>query len=224
MIDYKNKIKVIGLDLDQTLYPKSPKIDEAIQVYIYEKISAHKNCSLKDAEKLFKDLYKDGNGLSGTKTLKELGIPDAGDIVQEALENADIAEFLAPNDEVLELLNKLKEQYVNIDLITGSNRGNAYQKMEHLNIPKEIFSNIITGETASKSDGSAFELWMSYYKDISPEEFLYIGDRPFSDYFAPKELGINAILVNVPEKKAGSDNIITCPQLSSLKDLKNYLL
>jgi len=222
MIDYKNKIKVIGFDLDQTLYPKSPKIDEAIQGYIYEKIAKHRGCTLEEAEKLFKDLYKEGSGLSGTSTLKELEIPGATDIVQEALENADIAEFLAPNNEVFELLNKLKERYKNIDLITGSDQQNAFQKMEHMNISKEMFSIIITGDVASKSDGSAFELWMSYYNDISPEEFLYIGDRPSSDYFAPKELNINAILVNVPKEKADTD--IQCPQLSSLKDLKDYLL
>jgi FMN phosphatase YigB (HAD superfamily) len=220
MIDYKNKIKVIGLDLDQTLYPKSPKIDEAIQGYIYEKISIHRDCDLEEAEKLFKDLYKDGSGLSGTSTLKELGIPCAEDIVQEALENADIAEFLAPDKEILDFLNKLKEQYMHIDLITGSNKENAFQKMEHLNIPKEVFSNIITGETASKSDGGAFELWMSYYKNTLPEEFLYIGDRPSSDHFAPKKLCIHSILVNVPKEKAD----IECLQLSSLKDLGEYLL
>jgi FMN phosphatase YigB (HAD superfamily) len=220
MIIYKNKIKVIGFDLDQTLYPKSPTIDEAIQSYIYKKISAHKGVSLQEAEELFKDLYKDGSGLSGTKTLQKLEIPNAGDIVQEALENADIAEFLAPDGEILQLLKDVKEKYGNIDLITGSDKNNAYQKMEYLNIPKEIFSNIITGEIASKSDGGAFKLWMSFYKDVSPEEFLYIGDRPSSDYFAPKELGINAILVNVPKEKED----IECPQLSSSKDLRDFIL
>lgn len=220
MIDYKNKIKVVGFDLDQTLYPKSSKIDKAIQSYIYEKIAVHKNCSLENAEKLFKDLYKNGNGLSGRKTLKELGVPYAEDIIQEALENADIAQFLVPDKIILDLLRKLKERYEHLDLITGSNIKNASQKMDRLNIPKEMFSNIITGETASKSNGSAFKLWVSFYENISPDEFLYIGDRPSSDYFTPKKLGIHTILVNISKEKVD----IKCPQLVSTKESAGYLL
>ena len=33
MIDFKKICRVIGFDLDQTLYPKSPEIDAAIQTW-----------------------------------------------------------------------------------------------------------------------------------------------------------------------------------------------
>ncbi|MFH1460864.1 MAG: HAD family hydrolase [Patescibacteria group bacterium] len=220
MIDYKKTIKVIGFDLDQTLYPKSPEIDKAIQGYIYQKISERKKCSLAEAKKLFDGLYKQGKGLSGSQSLIVLGIPRARDIVQKALENTDIAFFLNPNPETNKLLKALKKRYKNIDLITGSNRKNTLNKLNHLKIPAAIFSLLITNlGNLSKSDGQAYKLWLSHYQ-FKPEQFLYIGDRISSDYLVPRELKINTILVNAKEK----DDLVDCPQLPSLKEIKNLLL
>jgi len=218
-MDYKNKIKVIGFDLDQTLYPKSPLIDEAIQSYIYKKIAEHKNCEFKEAEKMFKDLYQDGKGLSGSKTLKALEIPNAKDVVQEALENADIAQFMTPNEEVITMLHSLGENY-HIDIITGSNNKNCFAKLEKLGIPTEIFNHIITKDDADKSSGEAYTMWMSKYDENEPGDFLYIGDRVSSDYDVPREMNINSIMVNVKEKHDEVD----CPQLTSLVEISELLL
>jgi len=221
MIDYKKQIKVVGLDMDQTLYPKSSEIDEAIQIYIYQKIAQYKNCNLNEAEKLFKDLYKEGRGLSGSRALIRLGIPNAKEVIQEALENADIAKFLQPNSEVLQLLHNLKKKYRNIDLITGSNKKNTITKLSKLAIPISVFSHTITGsDNVSKSDGQAYELWLSFYENSKPEQFLYIGDKVSSDYVVPKKMGIQTILVNIKDR----DDMIECPQLSSLTGIRSLLL
>jgi FMN phosphatase YigB (HAD superfamily) len=214
-----SQIKVIGFDLDQTLYPKSPKIDEAIQSYIYEKIANHKSCSLAEARKLFTDLYQGGKGLTGSQTLVALEIPNPKEIVQEALENADIAEFLVPDAEVLALLTLIKKHYQHLDLITGSILAIAKNKLAKLAIPITIFDQVITGEIA-KSDGSAYVEWLRRYPHLEPKQFLYIGDREKSDYWVPKELGINAILVNI--KTPSLD--VHCPQLDSLNALSEHLL
>lgn len=218
MIDYKTKIKVIGFDLDQTLYPKSPEVDEAIQKYIYEKIAEHRKCSLGEAKKLFTALYKNGAGIGGSKTLDVLGVPNSKEIVQEALERADIASILVPNEETTVFLKKLKGKYKNLDILTGSNDSNTYKKLGKLNIDKEIFSHIITADNAKKSDGTSYKLWLSMY-DLTPENFLYVGDRIRSDYEVPRQLGVTSILVNIAEK----DSNVDCPQLSSLLELENYL-
>ena len=213
--NYSN-IYVIGFDLDQTLYPNSPQIDEAIQEYIYKKIAEHKDVSIEEAETLFKDLYKNGNGLSGRKTLIELNIPHPSEVIQEALENADIASVLKQDTSVHALLEKLKQKYHNIDIITGSNRAQATKKLEALSISKNLFNYIIVDEDGSKSDGEAYRLWMSYYPERTPNEFLYIGDREGPDHEAPSSLGIKTILVNVPKKNPNID----IPQLKSLQELE----
>ncbi|NQV93165.1 HAD family hydrolase [Candidatus Kaiserbacteria bacterium] len=217
--DYSH-IKVIGFDLDQTLYPKSPDIDEAIQVYIYKKIATHKNVTVGESKKLFSDLYREGNGLSGRKTLIELEIPDASEIIQEALENADIASILEPDESVSVLLKKLKEQYKNIDIITGSNNDQTKKKLKALSISENIFNHIIVDEDASKSDGEAYRLWISRYGEFNSSEFLYIGDREGPDHEVPSSLGIKTILVNV--QKVNPD--IDIPQLKSIQSIDSFLL
>ncbi len=216
--DYAN-IKIIGFDLDQTLYPKSSIIDEAIQIYIYHKISEHKHVSLAEAEKMFKDLYKEGRGLGGSTTLKMLGVPNHRDIVQEALERADIDQYLVPDQGTLAILQRLKTRYGNIDILTGSNRANASKKLGKLGMNDGLFDHILTNDDGSKPNGDLYKQWTALYPGLTPENFLYIGDRPRSDYEVPKSLGINSILVYCKAQ----DETIACPQLASFKDIDSML-
>lgn len=217
--EYKD-IKIIGFDLDQTLYPKSPIIDEAIQVYIYHKIAAHRGCSVEEANKLFNDLYQSGRGLSGSKSLQALGIEKGGEIVQEALENADIASFLKPDKATIELIAQLCERYRSVDVLTGSNKKNSNIKLAKLAINESMFGAIITSDDYTKSNGDAYRQWMSRYPDLRPYNFLYIGDRVRSDYEVPRSLGIRSILVYMSEK----DENLQCLQLATLHEVKKYLL
>lgn len=220
MIDYKNTIKVIGFDLDQTLYPKSPDIDVVIQRYLYQKIAVAKGCSIDEAKKQFTALYQSGKGLSGRKTLVALEIPNAADIVQEALERADIASTLEPNKRVVTLLERLKKHYNTPDLITGADWNDTKKKLAALGVPENIFAHIITADVASKSDGSAYRYWINLYENQSPETFLYVGDRPSTDHEIPHALGIKTMLVWVEEK----DPTLETLQLSSLLEIEQYLL
>lgn len=222
MNNYEN-IKIIGFDLDQTLYPKSPEIDTAIQKYIYTKISELKKCSIEESTKLFKELYaKIG---SGSKTLMEIGFEKtyAKEIIQEALEKADIEEFLVPNQEVIQLLKDLKGKYKSLSLITGSNKEITKKKLKKLEIKEEIFDFYITSEP-SKSNGEAYKAWLKHYTEkdnsLKPENFLYIGDRKISDVDIPSTFGIKSVLVNVKKQ----DPEINVPQFTSLLDIREILL
>ena len=215
-------IKVIGFDLDQTLYPKSSEIDIAIQRYIYKQISKKKNCSLESAKKLFLSYYP---GLGGSSTLVKLGFhtKEAEEIVQSALEKADIANFLKPNPKVLKLLKDLKKKYGSLSLITGSCEKLAKARLEKLGIPIELFDLTVFGDI-SKRDGSAYKKWFKHFKKkdslLQPKNFLYIGDRKLSDIDIPIALGMNAVLVNVMEK----DSDVKVPQLSSALELRELLI
>lgn len=212
-------IRIIGFDLDQTLYPKSSAIDDAIQQYLYEKIAERLVIDLAEAERRFRSLYLEGRGISGSKTLVALGFSqvDASDAVQEALERADIDAYLVPNPETLAFLRRCAERFDAVDLITGSARDIAKRKLEKLHIPIELFGMCITGDDASKSDGAAYRAWLAKYPERSASEFLYVGDRPSSDFEAPKLLGIQSVLVNVVNAKA------ECPQYASIAELDRAL-
>ncbi len=216
-----NKVKIIGFDLDQTLYPKSPEIDEAIQKYIYEKIASRLNIDTETAREKFRALYQEGRGLSGSKSLVALGFDteEAKESVQEALEKAEIAKFLVPDPRVVSLLSKLSDKYT-LDLITGSDRNNTDRKLKSLDIPRSIFRHIITKDDADKSDGSAYKIWLAKYPEHSSDEFLYIGDRIRTDYEIPLELGIRSILVNINEP----DESLRSLQLTNLLEIERYLV
>ncbi len=207
--------RIIGFDLDQTLYEKSSEIDEKIQEYLYVRIAERLGTSEAEARDRFSALYQNGQGLSGSRTLVALGFErdDAGNIVQEALERANIDEFLVPNPDTIAFLRRCTECFDAVDLITGSSRDIAKRKLEKLQIPMELFGTCITGDDASKSDGAAYRRWLGIYPDRSAIEFLYVGDRPSSDYEAPKLLGIQSVLVNVVNVKA------ECPQYPSIAAL-----
>ena len=216
-----SQIKIIGFDLDQTLYPKSPEIDAAIQIYLYQQISSLHGTDMEESGRMFKELYQNGKGMSGSKTLMKLGFPEekARNLVQEALENADIAKFLQPNLELISFLHQLKGKYEALDILTGSNTNNASIKLKKLQIPENLFSHILTADHASKSDLSLYTMWLAFYPEVSPESFLYIGDRASSDFEKPKELGIRSVLVNIktPDEK------YDCIQLPSFLDLARYI-
>jgi len=152
-----------------------------------------------------------------------LGIPNARNIVQEALERADIDKFLAPNQDVHKLLYDLKKHFGSLSLLTGSNKPIAMKKLLKLEIDPSLFDFVITGETP-KSDGTAFKQWLEHFQtkdpSLAPEEFLYVGDRVSTDVDMPATLGIKSVLVNVTKKKEA----ITVPQFASLLELRTFLL
>ena len=199
------KVKVIGFDLDQTFYPKSPEIDTAIQEYINHKIAEHKQCTFEEGKAMFCQHYP---AISGRKTLIKLGVPNAEGIIQESLENADIAKFLVPDKKVQELLQHVKGKYGSLSIITGSSH--------------KVCNCIIAGGV-SKSDGTAFKEWMAHFQkqnlSLRPENFLYIGDRAMTDAVIPLQLGMQAILVNIKEK----DENVKVEQLAKLVDIAKLL-
>lgn len=217
------KIKVVGFDLDQTLYPKSEAIDQAIQQFIYKEIADFMGISTEDAKDEFHRYYKYGSGLSGSKSLEALGLANAKSIVQEALESADIAKELEPDEKTNELLTQLRDEFLRIDLITGSNKEQAVKKLDALAIPKDTFSVIITGDIASKSaedETNAYHCWLENYPSLEPMNLVYVGDRASLDHVIPSSYGIQTMLVNVATPNKQYD----CPQLKTLYAIRDFLL
>ena len=215
-----HNIRVIGFDLDQTLYPKSPLVDEKIQEYLYQKIAERRGIDRVHAEQLFKERYRGGSGLSGRETLEDLGLPDAAELVQEALERADIASLLAPDADTNTLLSDIRSKYESMDLITGSGDAETEKKLKALELGLSTFTHVITADRSTKSSGDSYRLWLSFYPHFAPEQFLYIGDRLRTDHEIPSALGIRTALVYVNEPSAD----ISALQVPSFAALRPFLL
>ncbi len=213
-------IEIVGLDLDQTLYPKSPLIDEAIQGYLYRQIAKDLGCNLEEAELAFTSRYKQGSGMSGSQALRDLGIPNAGTLVQEALEQAEISEFLQPDDELIHKLGIMIDRYTSVDVITGSNNNNARKKLIATGLNSLHFGVVLTADDAAKSNGDAFKLWTSRRPQVPNSRRLYVGDRVKTDHEVPSSQGIATALVYVSQPKPEVD----CPQYPDLHHLLDQLI
>src|SRR3989344_8192920 len=98
MID-KKRIKIIGFDLDECLYPSSPEINDRIRKDISKRILERKTClkNMKEARKQFENLYNRIG--SGRKVLVELGFgkEESGRIMDVAISQAEILDLLKPD-------------------------------------------------------------------------------------------------------------------------------
>jgi len=211
------QIKVIGFDLDHTLYPKSEDINRVVQGYIAGRIAQIKEISFGEAMRQWNETYEKLQ--SGSQTLKTLGIPPDPDLVQEALENANVVQYLNPDPRIPAFLERLGKKYC-VDLITSSNRDIVGRKLAKLEMPASLFKHLITRDEAKKSDGEAFLLWLSQYPDLQPENFVYIGDRAKVDVLVPRSLDMQAVLVNTNSVDPDMDVL----QLPTVLDIEQYFL
>src|SRR5258706_814226 len=106
------RIEVVGHDLDNHLYVQDPEVDLVIQGYIFRECAELLGISVEEAEHQFDKYYQGGKGLSGGKTIAAMGVSTPGrDIVQEALEYADVASVLKIDPYVVELINQQRRRY-----------------------------------------------------------------------------------------------------------------
>ena len=194
----QDRVRVIGWDLDQTLYPKSHLIDNAIRLGLYEVVAKTRNISIGDAKTLFDKKYS-AHG-KGEAVFIELGIPDAENLYQYLIESADLSRFLKPDDATNATLKTLRQRFQQ-DLITGSPKQCALSRLSSLGIKPNLFEHMIFGDSVQgdtklhKVGGDAFKFWLQQYPELQPEQFVYVGDRITSDYLPARDLGIQTVLI-----------------------------
>lgn len=189
-------IRIIGLDLDGTLYPSTEEIQKRIRTTIYQKIATSCGISLPEAKDAFETSYAQSS--SGSRAIEEIANTykkriDGVNLIQDALQEADILDLIQPNEKVSKMLNNLGLEF-NLDLITGSRRNLAREKLERLQIPRGSFKHIWTKEDGHKSSGELYKTWLSEY-NADPQTMLYVGDNKKQDIDSPKRLGIKTCYI-----------------------------
>jgi FMN phosphatase YigB (HAD superfamily) len=187
-----DNIKVIGFDLDGTLYNYTPEIQKKMRGKIYEKLVSTLDLDIEKAEELFEEKYSLLH--SGSRSVNQIAESygkevNGSNLVQEALQEADFLYLLDPNPKVYDMLIKLRNRK-KLDLLTGSAGAFALKKLAKLGINWFVFDYILAGEDGSKSSGEMYEKWLNFYKKLSPKNFLYVGDNPKQDIEVPKKLGV----------------------------------
>ena len=203
-------VKRIGFDVDNTLYRMNKKMQCKVRWQIYELTAKKLGIPVEQARGQFEAGYK--KTCSGRKTLVAMGLAakEAKNTVQEAIETADIAAQIKPNQGLRKNLQKLRGRGVCVDIVTGTSARLAMKKLKKLGIPQEIFCCRVYGSTRyTKSDGSAYKVWVRKAK-CKPKELLYVGDNEHADFKMPRKMGMRAILLRYGEKerRVGRDWVV----------------
>lgn len=138
-LESNSKIKVIGFDLDGTLYPLTDEIQGRIRGKIYEKVADAFNLSFEKAKKIFEEEY--AKLMSGSRTIERIAGKygkniNGSDIVQESLQEANILDLIKPNPELVEMLCRISKTR-GLDLLTGSEYDFAIEKLNRVGIGVE---------------------------------------------------------------------------------------
>lgn len=185
-------IKIIGFDLDGTLYPLTDEIQKRVRKLIYKKLANEFKVSSEKTRDLFEEHYAQLH--SGSKVIRRMADEfdkpyPTKDIVQDAIEESDRLPLIKENPKLCSMLERLSKSRL-IDLLTGSKRRTVMRVLKKIGINPNLFGLIYTRDDVLKYGGEIYKKWLTQRKDYSPDQFLYIGDNPSQDILAPKRLGI----------------------------------
>ena len=188
-----SEIDVIGFDLDNTLYEPNPEMDELIREYVCRKAGMRLGRDYESLRKEFDEIYVEIQ--SGRKTLEILGVSGAKEMVQEALENSNLASLLKKDERLNAMLKKLSSSR-DLFLITGSSEKLALEKLEAIGLNPFIFKRSVYAESPLEGrDGSAFR-HVAKALGTAFDRMMFVGDREKTDVIPAKNLGIKTAMVN----------------------------
>lgn len=180
------QIKAVGFDLDRTLYPDTLEMNERIAQEVFKTILRLKP-ELETIERV-QGVYQPRveELQSWAKVLKEMGVENCQEVVNNCLNSANIVELIKKDEKLVRILEKLQLRFF-LFLITRSTASEALRKLANIGIRPELFQFSSFGN----KDFQRFLLLSSY----QPREHVYIGDNIQTDVVIPKSLGMKTILV-----------------------------
>jgi len=211
----KSAIKLIGFDLDQTLYAESKETHLAYRKALYQMLGECLKIDPKEAERLFIEGYAKLG--SGTETVRALGIKNSERFSAEVSNIAQQHLFLTRDEKLLELIEYLQKSYV-LFLITASGEKSSYEKLEKLGVVPDIaFAYKIFGDSqhGGKTRGRSFAQLIAL-SGRHPEEHLYVGDREAADILPAKKAGMRTAM-------AWSNSRLADFSIPTIYDLKKWV-
>lgn len=188
----KADIKHIWFDLAGTLYKETPEFNEVHDKFRYQTYADLKGIKdLEVAKREFLELYKKHG--SNSAVFRALGQPSS--YWMKALDNMDFTAILKPDHEISQTLAALKDK-VPISLFTNFVRYRIDGLLNHLQIPPEYFTHILTGDdiTERKPNLEGFHK-MIEITGIPANQILYIGDRLDVDVKPANAVGLQTGLL-----------------------------
>jgi FMN phosphatase YigB (HAD superfamily) len=215
MINIFRDIKVVGFDLDQTLYQNTPDIHQTVRAEIYRTMSVSLGISVEEAQQQFEDSYAQTH--SGGRSLEQLGVPNGREVLRDCLFRADISHLLDQDLLLQGMMRTIREQFPFLFLATESRKDVAERKLHALGISLSLFDyTAFWDTTALRKDENNLFPDVVRSSGYPPEQHLYCGDKVNDDILPAKRAGFRAVLV-------GSDSREADLCIPTIHDLERYL-
>lgn len=188
-------------DLDNTLYSEETYVRsgfKAVSNYLAKKHNLEECIIFDEMMNIFNTK---GRGKIFDDILNEFKLSNK----ENVLSLVYVYRYHYPNiqlyDDSLEILKKLSKNF-KLGLITDGRAFVQKRKIESLKL-EDVFDSImctdVLGEKFWKPSHIPFEITLDYLECNGTESF-YIGDDPFKDFKAPKELGMKTIQVKIEKE------------------------
>lgn len=220
-------MKTVLFDLDNTLYSEETYVQSGfkyVSKYLGEKYDYDSNFIFSEMMKIFKE---NGRGKVFNSLLDEF------DFDENVFTLVYLYRFHHPDislyKETIPTLNALKSDY-KLGLITDGRSFVQKRKIEALNVGKFFDVVVLTdvlGEKFWKPSVEPYKLALSILNcDI--KNSCYVGDDPFKDFKAPKQLGMKSIQVKMEEelqywKNMGYDRVDADYCVNNLNEILGVL-
>lgn len=239
------KYKIVSLDFDGTLiHPKiyTEDIYYSIMKDYTDNIS---NTEIRRKFQLFENEYlNDQNELKiRFRNFGKFSVEERKKLFYEW--NAERVKYILPTvsaDESLEILDKimnlmkknpemelfpevkesllfLQEQGIQTYILSGNNKQYITKFLKSKNI-QSFFVDVLTPDSL---DTVKKELFKYYLTKVKGSELVHVGDDPQFDYFAPKNLGLQAFWLKRENGRYYDSSIPKNETLTSLTELKGFL-
>lgn len=186
-------IKVVGFDLDGTLYKAQPERDRFICTTLAKRISP-----LYSAESVagkISEIYSAHRSVTEYLVYQRgYSRAEAKSHIQAVLEQAD-DEYPLPEDPRLQSMLERLAQTRELFLLTNSGERSAATKLEMIGASPAIFSHAQYAASERRANGDAFRIAAGYFGE-SPCAMMYVGDRAEVDIVPAKRAGLTTVLVH----------------------------
>ena len=194
-------IKTIFFDTSDTLY-HNPEFEKAQKKQPILQLSEVKGITYEEAEILFKKTKEELKDkmvhVPKVAVMMELGISRLE--MQEYLAKVDAKEYLTSDEELNNMLKRLKEKY-KLGIITNILHKFLDDILTALDVDKNLFSYIVSVDNTSKSkpDKEPF-LKAIELSGCQASECAYVGDSLTKDLIPVKSVGMKTVWVSKDDK------------------------
>lgn len=220
-------MKTVLFDLDNTLYSERSYVKSGfmeVSKYLSNKYDLDK-CEI--YEKLIDIFNKEGRGKTFNLLLEDLKIDE--NIFNLIYIYRYHFPDIKPYKDTLDILTKLKKNF-KLGLITDGRVFVQKRKVDGLNIEKYFDTIIFTdllGDKFWKPSKVPFQIALNNLNSI-PSDSVYVGDDPYKDFKAPRELGMKTIQVTIEEEEKywadkGYERYEADIKIENLSDLLEYI-